>query len=124
MPRNLCLSSNSHLIFSEPGLYYKTRCTAEGFEVYDLGADVPINDFIEKAIEVDAQLICISALLTTTMVGQKKLIDELKKRNLRDKFKVLIGGAPVSKTWVDEIGADGTAENAISAVKLAKQLIN
>ena len=101
-----------------------TMLRAYGFEVYDLGADVPINDFIEKAIEVDAQLICISALLTTTMVGQKKLIDELKKRNLRDKFKVLIGGAPVSKTWVDEIGADGTAENAISAVKLAKQLIN
>ncbi|MCG3222159.1 MAG: corrinoid protein [Candidatus Heimdallarchaeota archaeon] len=97
--------------------------SAEGFEVHDLGADVPVSTFIEKAIEVDANLICISALLTTTMVGQKKLIDSLKEKNLRDRFKVLIGGAPVSKQWVEEIGADGSAENAISAVKLAKKLV-
>ena len=96
---------------------------AEGFEVHDLGADVPVATFIEKAIEVDAQMICISALLTTTMVGQKTLIDELVKQNLRDRFKVLLGGAPVSKNWVKEIGADGTAENAISAVKLARELL-
>ena len=96
---------------------------AEGFEVHDLGADVPVATFIEKAVEVDAQMICISALLTTTMVGQKTLIDELVKQNLRDRFKVLLGGAPVSKNWVKEIGADGTAENAISAVKLAKELL-
>ncbi len=96
---------------------------AEGFEVYDLGADVPVATFIEKALEVDAQLICISALLTTTMVGQKKLIEQLVKQNIRDRFKVLLGGAPVSKNWVAEIGADGTAENAISAVKLAKELM-
>jgi len=96
---------------------------AEGFEVYDLGADVPIETFIEKAIEVDANLICLSALLTTTMIGQKKLIDILKEKGIRDKFKVLIGGAPVTKKWVDEIGADGTAENAVSAVKLAKKLM-
>lgn len=97
--------------------------TAEGFEVHDLGADVPVTTFIEKALEVNAQLICISALLTTTMVGQKKLIDQLVKQNIRDRFKVLLGGAPVSKNWVAEIGADGTAENAISAVKLAKELM-
>ena len=97
---------------------------AEGFDVHDLGADVPISTFIDKAIEVDAQIICISALLTTTMVGQKKLIDNLKERNLRNRFKILIGGAPVSKQWVDEIGADGTAENAIGAVKLARKLMN
>ncbi|MHA1155096.1 MAG: cobalamin B12-binding domain-containing protein, partial [Candidatus Heimdallarchaeota archaeon] len=60
---------------------------------------------------------------TTTMVGQKKLIDQLVKQNIRDRFKVLLGGAPVSKNWVTEIGADGTAENAISAVKLAKELM-
>lgn len=96
---------------------------AEGFEVFDLGADVSVETFIEKALEVDAQMICISALLTTTMVGQKTLIDELKTRGIRDKFKVLIGGAPVSKHWVEEIGADGSAENAIAAVKLAKKLI-
>ncbi|MHA1243842.1 MAG: corrinoid protein [Candidatus Heimdallarchaeota archaeon] len=97
---------------------------AEGFEVFDLGADVPVDTFIEKAIEVDADLICISALLTTTMIGQKKLIEDLKEKGIRDKFKVLIGGAPVSKNWVEEIGADGTAENAISAVKLAKKLVS
>ena len=97
---------------------------AEGFEVFDLGADVPVDTFIEKAIEVDAQLICISALLTTTMVGQKILIEKLKEKGIRDKFKVLIGGAPVTKNWMDEIGADGTAENAISAVKLASKLLS
>ena len=97
--------------------------SAEGFEVYDLGADVSVDDFITKALEVDANLICISALLTTTMVGQKKLIDTLKEKGIRDKFKVLIGGAPVTSTWTNEIGADGSAENAISAVKLAKKLV-
>ncbi|MHA1954839.1 MAG: corrinoid protein, partial [Candidatus Heimdallarchaeaceae archaeon] len=86
--------------------------SAEGFEVHDLGADVPVSTFIDTALEVDANLICISALLTTTMLGQKKLIDTLKEKNLRDRFKVLIGGAPVSKQWVKEIGADGSAENA------------
>ena len=97
--------------------------SAEGFEVYDLGADVPITDFVDKAIEVDAQLICISALLTTTMMGSKRLIDLLNEKGIRDKFKVLVGGAPVTKKWTEEIGADGTAENAISAVKLAKKLL-
>ncbi|MFW9851549.1 MAG: corrinoid protein [Candidatus Thorarchaeota archaeon] len=97
--------------------------SAEGFDVYDLGADVPISTFIDKAIEVNADIICMSALLTTTMIGQKKLIDILREKNLREKFKILIGGAPVSKKWVEEIGADGTAENAVSAVKLAKNLL-
>lgn len=97
--------------------------SAEGFVVFDLGADVPVNTFIEKALEVDAQIICISALLTTTMVGQKKLIDELKRRGIRDRFKVLIGGAPVTKQWVEEIGADGTAENAVRATKLARRIL-
>jgi trimethylamine corrinoid protein len=98
--------------------------SAEGFDVHDLGADVPVSTFIDKAIEVEAQIICISALLTTTMVGQKKLINDLKEKELRDRFKILIGGAPVSKKWVEEIGADGTAENAIGAVKLARKLIS
>ncbi len=97
--------------------------SAEGFDVHDLGADVPISTFIDKALEVNADIICISALLTTTMVGQKRLIDTLEEKNIRDKFKVLIGGAPVSKKWTEEIGADGTAENAISAVKLARNLL-
>ena len=98
--------------------------SAEGFEVYDLGTDVAIDTFIKKAQEVNADIICVSALLTTTMTGQKKLIEELKKRNLRNKFKVLVGGAPSSQKWVNEIGADGTAENAIGAVKLARKMLN
>ncbi|MCE7746117.1 MAG: dimethylamine corrinoid protein 3 [Candidatus Heimdallarchaeota archaeon] len=97
--------------------------SAEGFEVHDLGADVPVTDFVDKAIEVDAQLICISALLTTTMMGSKRLIDLLIEKGIRNKFKVLVGGAPVTKKWTEDIGADGTAENAISAVKLAKKLL-
>ena len=97
--------------------------SAEGFEVYDLGADVPVTDFVDKAIEVEAQLICISALLTTTMMGSKRLIDLLSEKGIRDKFKVLVGGAPVTKKWTEDIGADGTAENAVSAVKLAKKLL-
>ncbi|MBN1330214.1 MAG: corrinoid protein [Candidatus Heimdallarchaeota archaeon] len=97
--------------------------SAEGFEVHDLGADVPIAKFIETAIELNADIICISALLTTTMVGQKKLIEKLIEKNIRDKFKVLIGGAPVTKGWMKEINADGTAENAVATVKLAKKLM-
>jgi corrinoid protein of di/trimethylamine methyltransferase len=100
-----------------------TMLSAEGFEVYDLGADVPVADFVDKAIEVDAQLICVSALLTTTMMGSKRLIDLLTEKGIRDKFKVLVGGAPVTKKWTEDIGADGTAENAVSAVKLAKKLM-
>ncbi|NHJ49277.1 MAG: dimethylamine corrinoid protein 3 [Asgard group archaeon] len=100
-----------------------TMLSADGFEVVDLGADVPVKTFIDKAVEIDADIICISALLTTTMVGQKQLMDELKERKIRDKFKILIGGAPVTQNWTNEIGADGTAENAISAVKLARKVL-
>lgn len=97
--------------------------TAEGFEVYDLGTDVSVDKFIEKALEVDAKMICVSALLTTTMIGQKDLIDRLIERKLRDRFIVLVGGAPVSQNWVNEIKADGTADNAVAAVKLATKLL-
>jgi trimethylamine corrinoid protein len=100
-----------------------TMLTAEGFEVTDLGANVPISAFIDTAVKIKADIICISALLTTTMVGQKRLIDQLKEKKIRDKFKILIGGAPVTQQWVEEIGADGTAENAISAVKIAKKVL-
>ena len=100
-----------------------TMLTAEGFEVTDLGANVPISTFIDTAVKIKADIICISALLTTTMVGQKRLIDQLKEQKIRDNFKILIGGAPVTQQWVDEIGADGTAENAISAVKIAKKVL-
>lgn len=100
-----------------------TMLSAEGFEVTDLGANVPVTTFIETAIKLEADIICISALLTTTMVGQKRLIDQLKEQKIRDNFKILLGGAPVTQQWVEEIGADGTAENAISAVKLARKVL-
>ena len=95
---------------------------AGGFEVHDLGADVALERFIEKAEEVGAALICLSALLTTTMTNQRRLLGLLRDRGLRDKYKVLVGGAPASRKWAEEIGADGYAENAVAAVKLAKSL--
>ena len=95
---------------------------AGGFEVFDLGADVKLERFIEKAESVGADFICLSALLTTTMVNQKRLVALLRERNLRDRYKVLLGGAPASQRWADEAGADGYAENAVAAVKLAKSL--
>lgn len=98
--------------------------SANGFEVIDLGADVKIETFLEKAEEVAADLICLSALLTTTMLGQKRLIEQLEKRGLADRFVVMVGGAPVNQKWADGIGADGYAENAMTAVRAAKMLVN
>ena len=95
---------------------------AGGFEVFDLGADVKLERFVEKAEAVGAQIICLSALLTTTMTNQKRLIGLLRDRGLRDKYKVLVGGAPASRKWADEIGADGYAENAVAAVKLVRTI--
>jgi corrinoid protein of di/trimethylamine methyltransferase len=97
--------------------------SANGFEVVDLGADVKLEKFIEKAEETKADFICLSALLTTTMLGQKKAIELLKQKNLLGKYKVLVGGAPANQKWADEIGADGYAENAMLAVKLASRLM-
>jgi len=95
---------------------------AGGFEVVDLGADVKLGRFIEKAEEVGAGMICLSALLTTTMMAQRRFIALLRDKGLRGKYKVLVGGAPASRTWAEEIGADGYAENAVAAVRLAKSL--
>lgn len=100
-----------------------TMLSANGFEVHDLGADVPAEKIVEEAIKYNADFIGVSALLTTTMTGQKKVIDILLEKNLRDKFKVILGGAPVSRSWVEECGADGYADNAVSAVDLIKNLV-
>ncbi|MFX1497212.1 MAG: B12-binding domain-containing protein [Promethearchaeota archaeon] len=100
-----------------------TMLSANGFEVYDLGADVPIDKIISIAIDQNADIIGVSALLTTTMIGQKRLIENLNKRGIRNKFKVIFGGAPVTMSWVDECKADGYADNAIEAVKLVKSII-
>jgi trimethylamine corrinoid protein len=96
---------------------------AGGFEVFDLGADVKLERFVEKAEAEGAAIICLSALLTTTMTNQKRFIALLRDRGLRDKFKVLVGGAPANRKWADEIGADGYAENAVAAVKLVRSIV-
>ena len=101
-----------------------TMLSANGFDVHDLGADVPAEKIVDEALKHDANFIGISALLTTTMTGQKKVIDILNEKNIRDKFKVILGGAPVSKNWVEECGADGYADNAVSAVELFKNYSN
>jgi corrinoid protein of di/trimethylamine methyltransferase len=100
-----------------------TMLTASGFQVYDLGVDVPVAKLIEKAIEVDADIIGVSALLTTTMVKQKTLVEELKAEGLDKKFKVIVGGAPVTKEWSEKIGASGYSEDAIGAVTVARHLV-
>lgn len=97
--------------------------SANGFEVYDLGRDVKAKDFIDKAVEVDADVIAASALLTTTMPKQQELVVELKEAALRDRFKTIIGGAPVDQKWADEIGADAYAEDAAGAAQKIKELI-
>jgi corrinoid protein of di/trimethylamine methyltransferase len=99
-----------------------TMLSASGFQVYDLGVDVPAARIIAKVKEVDANIVGLSALLTTTMVKQKEVIDELDKLGLRKKVKVLVGGAPVTRDWVQKIEADGYSEDAIGAVAVAKQI--
>jgi methylmalonyl-CoA mutase cobalamin-binding domain/chain len=100
-----------------------TMLSANGFDVLDLGADVPAEKIVDKAVDFDADIIGVSALLTTTMTGQKQVIDILNERNLRNKFKVILGGAPISESWTRECGADGYAANAIEAVKLVKKIL-
>lgn len=94
-----------------------------GFEVTDLGRDVPINVFVEKAKELHADIVGSSALMTTTMIGQKQVEEELKKAGIRDKVKTMIGGAAATQDWADKIGADCYAEDANDAVPKAKELI-
>jgi corrinoid protein of di/trimethylamine methyltransferase len=97
--------------------------TASGFQVTDLGVNVPIKDVIAKAQELNANLIGLSALLTTSMPFMKALIKLLNEMGERQRFKVMVGGASVTAEWAKEIGSDGTAPNAIQAVGLAKDLI-
>ena len=101
-----------------------TMLSANGFKVVDLGVDVAIDEFIHKAEEVKADVIGLSALLTTTMTVQCDCIEALRQKGLRDKIKVLVGGAPVNAGWARSIGADGYAEDAMATVRLVKSLIN
>lgn len=97
---------------------------SNGFEVYNLGVDVPASAFIEKAEEVGAQIIAMSSLLTMSMDFQRKLIKELEERGIRNKYKVIVGGSPTSDEWADEIGADGWADDAIEAISLVNKILN
>jgi trimethylamine corrinoid protein len=100
-----------------------TMLSANGFQVFDLGVDVPIATFVDKAAEVEADIVGLSALLTTTMLNQGKVIESFQEAGLREKVKVIVGGAPVSQSWAEEIRADGYSENAVGAVALAKELM-
>lgn len=94
-----------------------------GFEVYDIGKDIPAEDFVKKVKESNADIVALSALLTTTLPAQRDVIEALKKAGLRKKVKVLVGGAPATAKWAEEVGADGYGEDAIEAVKVAKKLL-
>ncbi len=100
-----------------------TMLTANGFQVTDIGVDNPAADFIAAIKEANADLVGASALLTTTMLQQQKLVEAMEEAGLRDQVKIMVGGAPVTQVWADKIGADGYAEDAISAVALAKKLV-
>jgi corrinoid protein of di/trimethylamine methyltransferase len=100
-----------------------TLLSAHGFRVYDLGVDVSGDQFVSKAREVGADIVGVSALLTTTMRNQKTVVEALEKHGLRAKVKIMVGGAPVTRRWADEIGADGYAKDAMSAVELARRLM-
>jgi corrinoid protein of di/trimethylamine methyltransferase len=100
-----------------------TLLSANGFEVHDLGVDVAPEAFVAKAAEVRADLVGVSALLTTTMIGQRAVVEALVAAGLRPRVKVIVGGAPVTRAWADEIGADAYAEDAIAAVDAARRLV-
>jgi len=98
--------------------------TANGFEVHDIGCDAPVSKFVEKVKEVNPDIVGMSALLTTTMPKMTEVINTLKKEGLRGKIKVIVGGAPVSAAWAEQIGADSYGEDAMAAVDVAKKLVS
>lgn len=101
----------------------KIMIETAGFEVIDLGRDIPPIDFVEKAKEVDAKIIALSTLMTTSMEGMKEVVALLKKEKLQDQIKVIVGGGPISQGFANRIGADGYAANASDAAKLAIKLV-
>ena len=94
-----------------------------GFDVYDLGRDVALDTFVEYVRNNDVDILCMSSLMTTTMPGMEAVINRLKEEGLRDKVKIMVGGAPVSPAFAEKIGADGYTRNAIEAVAFARQLV-
>lgn len=97
---------------------------AAGMEIYDLGVDVPSADFVRSVEENEAQVLGISALMTTTIQEQKKIIDMLAEKGLRDKVKIIVGGAPLSEEWANKIGADAYAADAIAGVKKVRAMLD
>ena len=95
-----------------------------GFDVVDLGRDVKVATIIAEAEREKADIIGVSALMTTTMMYMKELIEELDEAGVRERYKVMVGGAPVTEEWAREIGADGYAEDAFPAVHAAKDLLS
>lgn len=102
----------------------KIMLETAGFEMHDLGRDVPLQSFVDKAKEVSADLVCLSTLMTTTMGGMETVVNLLKEAGIRDNLKVIVGGGPISQKFSDLIGADGYSTNAVEAVKLSKKLLN
>lgn len=100
-----------------------TLLTAHGFKVYDLGVDVSGEQFAGAARDVGADVVGVSALLTTTMRNQRLVVQSLQQAGLRPKLKIIVGGAPVTRRWAEEIGADGYGKDAVSAVELVKSLV-
>ena len=94
-----------------------------GFKMYDLGRDVSLDAFVEKAKEVNADIIAMSTLMTTTMSGMRTVIEKLQEAGIRDQVKVMVGGSPISRRYADEIGAEGYSANAVQAVAVAKELV-
>lgn len=101
----------------------KIMLETAGFEMIDLGRDVPLKSFVESAEETDARLIVMSTLMSTTMNGMETVIKMLKEAGLRDKVKVMVGGGPISTKFADKIEADAYSSNAVEAVKVAKELL-
>ncbi len=102
----------------------KIMLESSGFEVHDLGRDVPLQKFMDEAEKVRARMICLSTLMTTAMSGMEEVVDMLKAAGLRDKYKVMVGGGPISQSFADAIGADGYASDAVHAVKKARELLD
>lgn len=100
-----------------------TMMSAHGFRVHDVGVDVSAEAFVNKVKETDANLLGLSALLTTTMTAQREVIQAVEEAGIRDRVKVIVGGAPVTEEWAETIGADGYAEDVIRAVELGKRLV-
>lgn len=100
----------------------KIMLEASGFEIFDLGRDVPPQVFVDKAVEVNAELILLSSLMTTTMDAMAEVIRILERQGIRGRFKVAVGGGPISQAFADRIGADGYSKNATEAVRLCYKL--